>query len=356
MIYRFFFCSLIFFALVSATVEGSALEKITVINAASRQAVCNDGSPAVYYYRKGSGQGANTWVIFLSGGGFCYSISDCNARQISSPELMTSLDKPSTLNVRGILSQSSVKNPDFFNANHVAIPYCSSDLWSGNREASTSTGGHEFRGSRILRAIVADLKNRKGNESLSTAKRILLSGTSAGGVGVMVHLDWLANQFPAASVRGVNDAGWTPDVLSYLSNGSQFRTTEIAIDLWNGQTDRSCAQANPNSKIRCYTSAVYPYLRSPLFVQMSQHDSVYLAGIGVRPPFDSSEAFLANLFASAVRDSLKPVSAAFSPRTHTHGVLPYGKFSGLKVNGHSMRELLGTWFFDRAGPVKWIDQ
>ena len=355
MIYRLILCFLISFAILTTHGEASALEKITVTNAAARQAVCNDGSPAVYYYRKGSGQGTNTWVIFLGGGGFCYSVSDCNARKISSPELMTSLDKPSTLNIRGIISQSSVKNPDFFNANHVAIPYCSSDLWSGNREASRATGGHEFRGSRILRAVVADLKNRKGNESLSTAKRILLSGTSAGGVGVMAHVDWLANQFPAASVRGVNDAGWTPDVLSYLPNSSKFKTTEIGIDLWNGQPDKSCARANPTLKIRCYTSAVYPYLRSPLFVQMSQYDSVYLAGIGVRPPFDSSEAFLANLFASAVRDSLQPVGAAFSPRTHTHGVLPYNKFGGLKVNGHSLRELIGTWFFDRAGPVKVIE-
>jgi O-palmitoleoyl-L-serine hydrolase len=355
MIYRLFFCFLISFATLSSLLEAVALERITVKNAVPRQAVCNDGSPAVYYYRKGFGQGSNTWVIILGGGGFCYSVSNCNARQVSSPELMTSLDKPSTLTVKGILSESSVKNPDFFNANHVAIPYCSSDLWSGNREAGTETGGHEFRGSKIVRAVVADLKSRAGNESLSSAIRILFSGTSAGGVGVMVHLDWLAHQFPNAAVRGVNDAGWTPDLLSYLPISSQLTKTEIAIQLWNGQTDRSCAQANPRLKIRCFTSGVYPYLQAPLFVQMSQHDSVFLAGIGVRPPFDSSESFLANLFASAVRDSLQPVGAALSPRTSTHGVLPYNKFVGLKVNGHSLRELLGTWFFDRAGPVKAIE-
>jgi hypothetical protein len=354
MIHRILFCFLIT-ALFSPFVEASALQKFPVQNAAARQAVCNDGSPAVYYFFKGSGQGLNNWVIFLSGGGFCYSVSSCNARQVSSPGLMTSLDKPATLNVRGILSQSPDKNPDFFNANHVAIPYCSSDLWSGNREAGSSTGGHEFRGNKIVRAVIADLQNRSGSESLSSAKSILFSGTSAGGVGVMVHLDWLARQFPFAKVRGVNDAGWTPDVLSLLPDNSQFQKIDVAVHLWNGQVDKSCAQANPNLKIRCYTSSVYPHLQTPLFVQMSQYDTVFLSGIGVRAPFDTGEAFLANLFAGAVRDSLEPVGAAFSPKSHTHGVLPYNKFNGLKADGLSLRELLGNWFFGHPGPVKVID-
>ena len=28
-------------------------------------AVCNDGSPAAYYFAPGSGDGANTWLVFL---------------------------------------------------------------------------------------------------------------------------------------------------------------------------------------------------------------------------------------------------------------------------------------------------
>jgi hypothetical protein len=55
MIYRIIF---IFFA-ISSIVNAAPLQKVTVQNAAAKQAVCNDGSPAVYYFRAGKGSGTN---------------------------------------------------------------------------------------------------------------------------------------------------------------------------------------------------------------------------------------------------------------------------------------------------------
>ena len=332
--------------------ETSPLQKFTVQQAASRNAVCNDGSPAVYYFRPGTGSGSNDWVLFLGGGGFCHSVESCNRRKQSSPELMTSLDKPSTLKGSGIFSDSADRNPDFYNFNHVVVPYCSSDLWSGNREANASTGGHEFRGQKIFRSIVSDLQQMGGSRNLSSAQRVLLSGTSAGGIGVMVHLDWLATQLQNAEVKGLNDAGWTPDLPSFLPIPNLNGPVQQALQLWNGKSDRTCENSITGSKYRCYTSAVYPFISTPLMVQMSQYDSVYLGGIGVHQPFDAAETFLANLFAGAIRDSLEPVNAAFSPRTNTHGVLPYKRFRALRVNGLSLQQILGNWFFERPGPVK----
>jgi hypothetical protein len=338
----FFLCSII---------DAAPLQRIAVANAASRQAVCNDGSPAIYYFRQGTGSGANNWVIFMSGGGLCFSINSCNERNAQFPELMTSRGKPATFVGNGILSDLPAQNPDFFNANHVAVPYCSSDLWSGDREQSGATGGFEFRGLKIVRTIISDLRNRSGN-NLNSARRILLTGTSAGGIGAMVHVDWLAGQFPGAEVRGLNDAGWTPaEALSLPIPDSAF-PVQRALQLWNGKPDASCVQANPNAKYFCYSSAAYPFINAPLMVQMSQYDPVFLSGLGVRFPFNTPEKVLADLFATAVRASLNDVEAAFSPRTNTHGVLPYKRFTGLKVNGFSVQQLLGNWFFERPGPIK----
>lgn len=347
MIYRI----IIILFVVTTIANAAPLQKITVTNAAAKNAVCNDGSPAVYYFRPGKGSGANNWVIFLSGGGLCYSVESCTERKIDSPALMSSKGYPSTFVGNGVLSDLSAKNPDLFNANQVAIPYCSSDLWSGDREKSNSTGGFEFRGIKIVRTIVSELRNTKG---LSTADRILFSGTSAGGIGVMVHLDWLSAQFPSAQVRGVNDAGWTPaQALTLPIPQSAFPLKE-ALQLWNGKPDMSCAQANPSKKYLCYSSDVYRFLNTPLMVQMSQYDPVFLSGLGVKFPFDPAEQVLADLFAAAVRDSLSNVDAAFSPRTNTHGVLPYQRFTGLKVNRVSLQQLVGNWFFNRPGPIKEI--
>src|SRR5580765_6151848 len=137
MTYRRLVLVLLMTVLVSSA-HAAALQKFKVRDAGHRQAVCNDGSPAVYYFRPGSGTGANRWVIFLAGGGFCFSVETCDLRSMFTPQLMTSSNTPATVQVNGLLSESRVQNPDFYNANHVAILYCSSDLWSGNREKSDS--------------------------------------------------------------------------------------------------------------------------------------------------------------------------------------------------------------------------
>lgn len=350
---------LVFILLVASlvsSVQAAPLQKFTVRDAAHRQAVCNDGTPAVYYFRPGSGTGANRWVIFLAGGGFCFSVDTCDLRRILTPELMTSTGTPATVSVNGLLSQSHVQNPDFYNANQVAILYCSSDLWSGSREQSDGTGGYEFRGWTIVRSVVADLKARTSGPNLKTATEILLAGTSAGGDGVMIHLDWLASQFHSAKVKGLNDAGWIPETNTVPLSPSMNEILSEGMSLWNGKPDVSCVNANPAQKGRCYLSSVYPYLSTPLYVQESQWDSFVLGLAGIDFPFDTIEQQVADAYAAAVRNSLVTVNAAFSPRTFTHGVAPYTRFNSQKVNGLSLRVALGNWFFNRPGPIKAITQ
>jgi O-palmitoleoyl-L-serine hydrolase len=356
MIYRKFFALLVLPFLITAA-EAASLHKYEVKNAAARQAVCNDGSPATYYFREGKGSGINTWLIFLAGGGFCFSVESCDLRFTMDPQLMSSHGYPQELKVPGLLSDSPKSNPDFYNANHVVIPYCSSDLWSGDRESSPETGGYEFRGRRILQAVVTDLQNKSLSGGISSAQNVLLAGTSAGGTGVMVHLDWLAAKLRGAKVRGVNDAGYIPaslpDIPGYPSLNDFVRS---AILLWHGKPDASCAQANHGNLHLCYLSSVYPYVKTPVLLQESQYDSFVLGIFQITYPFDSLEQYFADTFASAVRQSLVPVSAAFSPRTWSHGLLPYASFNSTKVNGVSVRQVLGNWFFDRPGPVKVIQQ
>ena len=341
---------------VCATAESASLQKHVVRNAASRQAVCNDGSPAVYYFRAGKAAGLDNWVVFLGGGGFCFSVTSCKLREETMPDLMTSRGKPATLVLQGLLSDAPAANPDFFNANHVVIPYCSSDLWSGDREKGQATGGYEFRGRKILQSVVQDLRNsvQPGARSISSAKRILLGGTSAGGAGTMVNLDWMDAQFPAADVRGLNDGGWIPPIPSLPGLPSVGGLVENAVRLWNGKPDASCAVAQPDNLSTCYQSTVYPYIHAPLMVQESQYDTWVLRILQVRYPYNPTEQFVADLFAAEVRRSLQPVRAAFSPKTQTHGLAPYTRFSSVKIDGVPLRRVLGNWFFDRPGAIKLV--
>lgn len=125
---------------------------------------------------------------------------------------------PSSLPVNGILSTSPTINPYWWDANHVFIPYCSSDIWSGNSAASR----HEmaFLGSRIIDEVFKELIHSPVYQ-FTDAKFVLLAGSSAGAAGVMINLDRVAQTVAEsgskADVRGLADSGWILEN-DYLDN------------------------------------------------------------------------------------------------------------------------------------------
>ena len=88
---------------------------VTISNAIVRDAVCNDGSPAVYYLRLGVGEGSRNWIIHLQGGGFCFSKDMCEKRTNQEPELMTADRSRHSRPGNGILEPLSSSNPNFLN-------------------------------------------------------------------------------------------------------------------------------------------------------------------------------------------------------------------------------------------------
>ena len=90
-------------------------------------------------------------------------------------------------------------------------------------------------------------------------------------------------------------------------------------------------------------SSAYEYITTPLFVAQSQWDSVFV---------HDTTAPLAAEYAKAVRDSMIPVQAAFSPRESIHVLSGAPWFYTSKIGAVSLRDLLGNFFFDRAGKIK----
>jgi len=330
-----------------------------VSDAEARGAVCNDGTPAVYYFRRGVGAGSRLWVFHLQGGGYCFDRESCDARKIDKKALTTSNGMPSFRPGNGAHSTSLIHSADFFNANHVFVHYCSSDVWSGDHAASNETGDMHFRGARILRAVIDDLTDPTITPApnMAQATHVLFSGSSAGGVGVLVHLDWLASRLPEAKVWGVSDAGWLINITPYDNTiGSPLQSTQLAYTFWNGTVDTDCAIANFGDEGRCYLGEfVYPHISTPLFVQIAQFDAPQLGGLGVTMPLDANERVYVAEFGTTMRESLEPVAAAFSPATNTHGLLMNAKFWRITIEGTSLVDVLGNWFFNRPGPTKLIE-
>lgn len=67
------------------------------------------------------------------------------------------------------------------------VPYCSSDSWSGTKIKPDTRDGLRFMGSLIVRQVVADLIPLGLGHSQGAD--LLMAGSSAGGLGVMLNLD-----------------------------------------------------------------------------------------------------------------------------------------------------------------------
>lgn len=58
----------------------SCFSRVTIPGAQFPDAVCNDGSPGVFYVRPGVGLDQDKWVIHLQGGGACKDFESCAER------------------------------------------------------------------------------------------------------------------------------------------------------------------------------------------------------------------------------------------------------------------------------------
>ena len=168
-------------------------------NLSNSMAICNDNSRAVVFIGNRS---STKWVIFFESGGLCTSKADCNERykNKNSTVLMTSTLLPDKVIGRDILSSAESENPAFYNYSHVLVPYCSSDLWLGTKarqdgsfdfKNDPSKDNFSFKGQAIFRSVFEELFQKY---DLSSAKEIVVSGSSAGGIGILNHAKWLTTQ------------------------------------------------------------------------------------------------------------------------------------------------------------------
>uniref|UniRef100_A0A671TCB2 Carboxylesterase notum2 n=1 Tax=Sinocyclocheilus anshuiensis TaxID=1608454 RepID=A0A671TCB2_9TELE len=239
--------------------------------------MCNDGTAAGFYLKEF--KGSKRWLIFLEGGWCCYNKETCDSRYKTIPRLMSSTDWPQTRKGTGLLSTQVDENPHWYNANIVFVPYCSSDVWSGNKAASKSKQGKEteyaFMGSQIIREVIKDLVQK----GLKQAKVVMLAGTSAGGAGVLLNIDKVSSlleQLGAdAQVRGLVDSGWfleskqqkAPDCPDSASC-TPVDVIKKGLRLWSGVVPEKCKQQyKRGEEWQCFFGhKLYTYITAPLFV------------------------------------------------------------------------------------------
>lgn len=263
--------------------------------AKARGAQCLDHSPAGYYIRK---QDPSKWVIFLEGGGLCVEVVDCQARR-STHEGSSRYWKNDSLPERPSTASLSELNP-FATWSHVWVPYCSGDTWLGNSaEAHPSLLGLQMSGHIILETLVERLMN---TTQMSSATDVVLSGSSAGGIGTFHHTDWLAETLASHAsatgaaaprvtgfpIEGVFFPEKWPVLFEQFAIGNKaplsgFASKYLALlqDPWFQPACVAAAKREGFKSADCFdVSRLMPYTKQPLFVTMNLFDKLLIQDLG----------------------------------------------------------------------------
>ena len=252
-------------------------------NADREGAVCLDGSVPGYYLKQGSGTGINKWIIYLQGGAWCDTKETCVFR--TRMHLGSSLFFKPILNPGGLLSSSEKDNPKFYNWNVAFLPYCDGSSFSGNRSDPVEFQGSllYFRGFRILDSTISALLLQT---SLKDSKHVVFSGTSAGGLAVMLHADFVRSKLEKnVHFRALADSGFFLDTSSRKRMGQhKFRNEMQNVFKLHDCTDgvpQKCVDKMPGKDLwKCiFPQYFLSFVKSKVFIVNPLYDSWQLKHI-----------------------------------------------------------------------------
>jgi len=350
-------------------------------------AVCLDGSsPGFYYGGATEAKAAQSWIIFLEGGGWCYSEQECRDR--SGTIIGGSKNWHPQKNMGGPMWRDKRINPTFHNFNQVYIPYCDGGSFSGNRSepllVTSKEGGQQklyLRGHRILYRVIEVLISDYG---LNDATEVLLSGCSAGGLSVFIHCneigDLLHSINPNIKYRCMPGTGFFLDSPSAAGENVFPDKIKNAFSLHEalGGTSEECRLRYPNALWKCFL-AEHTYLSAkyPMFILNSAYDNWQIrcilgatrercAGLGSFKgciedmnlcPLEESKAIVGygELFIKRVDAALEshPVGhGAFVHSCQIHCALTMSKFwETVHSGGKTMRDAVDEWWQSSSAPT-----
>lgn len=261
-----------------------------IINAASTAATtrrlqrrtvrgkCNDGSPAIVFTAKATKQSQRA-LVYLQGGGYCFSKGSCALRWHDSPRLMSSTPHQESTTVAGFLADEAETTDITY------VVYCSSDSFSGNSTAH----GWTFDGATIVRGLFED-----GVVDLRSVSRLVFAGSSAGAEGMFPHYNWLsdwtAKHAPAVKLVGLLDSGLFLDATP-LHAGSCKQLgvcTEQGglidgVPMWSAVLDEACEQSmGKQNRWKCMLGeTVLEFLPTNIMVMEFLFDAAQLGHDGI---------------------------------------------------------------------------
>lgn len=384
---------------------GIDLTRYTINTAQYPNAVCNDGTPGVFYYAPATREeDRNKWFIFLQGGGQCRDGQTCAERwchvntNYGMDKMTSSLTKPS---IRGIGFLDPRPDNHFGSWNRVLIFYCSSDSWGGTNtttlQASAGSATAEyvihFKGSQIVDAVLDTLRNVSSTgrrrtvrhlsanaasspwPDLDSATHVLFAGSSAGGMGAKSNADRVGAKLRATNPNLVDykvliDASTSPQSefrdythTTYCANdpaGCAYDTLtrgeyEYFAATFGARRDASCIEWHsthqPGTEWRCEDTVHvnYHHITTPFFIHQDLQDG-QVGGEYVDANFGTLSDFATQLEADlrALPVPEEPRGATpgiFAPQCEDHeSVTNDAAVYDVHVNGLSYYDAVWNWW------------
>ena len=240
------------------------------------QAVCNDGTPAAYYTSDEMGEWSSV-VVYLQEGGGCATVEDCIERcEVSNPELCTEDTADDHDLTYTMWSEDPEENPPFHNFYKIFVPYCSSDVYTGKRNASEDTGNYFFHGKFIIQAILEDMIREI--PGMKDIQQLVLIGGSAGAFGVGYNCDFAAEYFhaenPSVDVRCIADGGDFYPTWVSTEGCEPYELGKAASEFWSSELDQSCEYLTEDDHQDCLIFPSYfTYIDTPMMVVTNYVDT-----------------------------------------------------------------------------------
>jgi hypothetical protein len=332
-------------------------------------AKCLDGSPAGFYHRA-SPTGSRSWVVHFEGGGACWSADDCLGRSMTllgssktwSPTKMDDLDGGS----HGFFSTDPEVNPDFNDWNMVRIQYCDGAFYAGDRVEPYPHNGTDlyFRGRYIVEETLSTLLTQF---NMSAADQIIITGCSAGGIAVYLHLDWLRAHIPLhIPVVGAPDSGFFLDIPNYKGQYIWGPVYQGSYALHNTTfVDSDCLEAfKPADQYHCGGAEhTAQFVTTPMFVMNSLSDSYQFQHGLMLDCFQNATLVncskdelhaIARFRKTMIRELKhkvlnKPWNGAYLPTCLTHcGACTDPFWAQTNVHNVHLRDAFSSWYFQKS--------
>ncbi|XP_057306546.1 palmitoleoyl-protein carboxylesterase notum1a-like [Hydractinia symbiolongicarpus] len=324
-------------------------------------ATCNDGSSAGYYIRRE--KESKLWIVYLEGGWFCFNERTCMQRfNHSSIYSMTSSKLwPKLRQGDGLLNVHAKHNPQFHKANHVYVPYCSSDFWIGNTTQTTSKGVKiGFQGAHIIMEVIKDLLKN----GLKDSSRLFFVGSSAGGIGVLQNIDRIANFLKRKKlnidVRGMIDSSWFVDngISTNCASSNVYECHpqlmfKQAASYWNAVVDHSCGKKHVEKHKCLFALNAIEHINTPIFVFQWIHDTAQILADNKDLELDPKKIFsykykqYVKKLGETLRTSLKDINSKhgiFAASCISHTALATSEsLNKIKIEGNTLNDALYCW-------------